>query len=197
MSIPSSVPLPVEPVSVGRPVSWTRRILVIVLVVIGLFAFTYALAWYNSFRLGGEFFNDAEAAYGEGRYLDALIGSEEVDVEANTRVQRGGYYQAYKLWGSRYANPKPEFILTARQRIAEIVQSRLDISQAETFIQMYTGRNHPLYPDVYYRLGQLYEAEGDRPSAIDIYRDCAELFPNRPDITQAAKDKLAELGVDS
>ena len=195
MSISQSVPLPVPVVAAARPISWQRRLLLIVLAVVILFAFTYALAWYNSSRLGKEFFQDAEVSYSDGRYLDALVGYDEVNKQANTRIPRGGYYQTTRLWASNFALPKPDFYAVASERIQTIMQDKLDINSAEEFIQRYTGRNHPLFPDIYLRLGQLYEASGDNSSAIEIYRDCATLFPDRPDITQAAKENLSRLGV--
>lgn len=189
------IPVPAEVSSAARPMPWSRRLLLIVLSVIGLFVFTYILAWVNSSRLANEFYTSAEAAYQEGRYLDALTGYDAIDPGTNSRTTHGGYYQVTRLWNSNGAYPKPADYTRAVSRIEEIIYQKMDIASAETFIQMYTGRSQPLFPDVYLRLGELYEQSGDKPSAVEIYKECAQLFPNRPDITQLALDQLTRLGV--
>jgi len=197
MSIQTApIPVPAEiGAAAARPMSWPRRLLLIVLSVLALFIFTYILAWFNSSRLATEFFTSAETAYQEGRYLDALAGYEEVDPATRTRTTYSGYYQVTRLWKSDGALPKPANYTLAVSRIDEIIQQKLDISSAEGFIQAYTGRSHPLFADVYLRLGELYKESGDKQTAVEIYKEVAASFPNRPDITQAALDQLDRLGV--
>jgi tetratricopeptide (TPR) repeat protein len=192
-----NVPIPVPP-EIGattRHVSWAKQPTRIILAVIGLFAIAYSLAWINSSRLADEFLTSAETAYQEGRYLEALTGYEEIDPVTQVRTTHGGFYQVTRLWGNKGALPKPASYPHALERIQEIIQEKLDITSAEEFIQMYTGREHPYFPDIYLRLGQLYEEAGDRQTAIAIYRECTELFPNRPDVSQAASEQLTRLGV--
>jgi len=188
------IPVPADVGSVARPMPWSRRLLIIVLSVFGLFISTYILAWVNSSSLANKFYTSAEAAYLEGRYLDALTGYDSVDPATNTRTSHGGYYQITRLWNNNGAFPKPADYTRAVSRIKEIIDQKLDIASAETFIQMYTGRSQPLFPDVYLRLGELYEQSGDKQTAVEIYKECAQLFPNRADITQTARDQLTRLG---
>ena len=189
------IPVPAEVMATPRPTSLTKRLIWIVLAVVALFIFAYLLAWVNSSRLANEFYSSAEASYQEGRYLDALIGYDEIDPITNTRTAHGGYYQVTRLWGNKGALPKPANYTHSVSQIDEIIQQKLDISTAEAFIQMYTGRSHPYFPDIYLRLGHLYEESGDKQTALEIYKECAKLFPTRPDITQAAIDQLDRLGV--
>jgi hypothetical protein len=42
-------------------------------------------------------------------------------------------------------------------------------------------------------LGELYEQEGDLPSARDIYESIPELFPKRPDLIEKAQAHLERL----
>ncbi len=189
------IPVPADVQAAPRPVSWSKRLLFVALAVAGLFIIGYLLAWIDSSSLAGEFYASAEAAYQEGRYLDALTGYDVIDPATKERTAHGGYFQITRLWGNNGALPKPANYDRAVERINDIIYHKLDISTAEAFIQRYTGRSHPFFPDVYLQLGRLYEQSGDQATAIEIYKECARLFPNRADITQAALADLERLGV--
>src|SRR5687768_2932894 len=65
-------------------VSW--RWVWIPLVVVLIFGATYALSWYNAYQLTDRFVRDADATFAAGAYLDALVGYQTFDPEANEYV---------------------------------------------------------------------------------------------------------------
>ena len=56
-----------------------------------------------------------------------------------------------------------------------------------------TGRPAPYFGEIYLRLGELYEQEGDLRSAREFYESILELFPNRPDLIEKAQAHLERL----
>jgi tetratricopeptide (TPR) repeat protein len=170
-----------------------RKWFIVVLIVIGVFAATYIAGWIQSYQLAERYFHDAESAYAEGKYLDALTGYEEFDPEQDKYIQRGGYQHVERIWSHPNAWPRPEVYEQARARIQDIISQRITIAMAETFVQANIGKSNPYLGDVYLRLGELYETDGDRRSAIEIYREIAELFPDRSDLIDRANDHLARL----
>jgi tetratricopeptide (TPR) repeat protein len=87
----------------------------------------------------------------------------------------------------------PPELQQAGQRTQEIVTQHLTIETAEDYIRANTGRPAPYFAEIYLRLGELYEQEGDLFSAQDIYESIPELFPNRPDLIETAQAHLARL----
>jgi hypothetical protein len=170
-----------------------KRVALIVLAVAVLFAGAYALAWYNAYRLSARFGRDADAAYAQGDYLQALVGGEKFDPQTNRNVKIGGYLNVEKVWSSGTSWPEPSIVTRARERSQEIINQRLTIPMAEQYIRANTGRPAPYFAEIYLRLGELYEQDGDLVSARDIYESISELFPNRPDLIEQAKAHLAAL----
>ena len=72
--------------------------LLIFLIVAGLFAVNYFFGWLQAYQLAGTYFRDAEAAYAQEDYLNALTGYKEFDRDQNKYVQRGGYLQVERIW---------------------------------------------------------------------------------------------------
>jgi tetratricopeptide (TPR) repeat protein len=177
----------------ARP-GFMRRVLLIAGAVLLIFAATYALAWFNANRLSARFISEADALYDEGRYLDALVGYEEFDPQTNRYATRGGYVRVERIWSNSNSWPIPAQVELARQRSDEIINQRLTIEDAENYIQANIGRPALYFAEIYLRLGELYEADGDPRSAADVYRDVVELFSNRPDLTARAEEHLARLG---
>jgi tetratricopeptide (TPR) repeat protein len=172
-----------------------RRTLIIGAIVVGLFVTGYVLAWYNAYRLSSRFLAEAEAAYARGAYLHAFMGYEEILPEANQRVRRGGYYQVANVWRDPYAWPRPAFVAQANTCIQAILWDHLTIEDGERFVRENAGLPNPYFADVYLRLGELYETDGDHRSAIEIYRDIPQLFRNRPDLIARANQRLVQLGL--
>ena len=170
-----------------------RRVVIIALIVLLLFAATYAYAWFNASRLSTRFMRDADAAYDSGDYLQALVGSQEFDPQTNRYITLGGYIKVEKIWSHRLSWPEPAAIQRARERSDEIVYERLTIEDAENYIRANTGRPAPYFGEIYLRLGELYEEDGDPDSALEIYESIQELFPNRPDLIEAAQEHLDRL----
>jgi tetratricopeptide (TPR) repeat protein len=167
----------------------------ILLIVALLFAGTYLLAWFNANRLATRFIADADASYAAGDYLKALSGGEYYDADEAQYVTEGGYIQVERIFAHAYAWPKGGQQSLARERIQEIITQRLTIADAERFIVSNTGRRDvPYFGEIYLRLGELYEAEGDAGDARDIYEEMPRLFPNRPDLIEQARAHLARLG---
>lgn len=161
--------------------------------IIGLFAATYFFGWIQALRLANGYYTDAEAAYAQGDYLNALTGYKEFDAERNKYVQRGGYLQVERIWDNPYAWPRPTVYEYAQTRIQEIIQQRITISMAEGFIQANIGKVTPYLGIVYLRLGELYEQEGDAVAAKDVYQIIIESFPSQPDLTAQAQTHLDKL----
>jgi tetratricopeptide (TPR) repeat protein len=175
-----------------RPGSLRRTLLVLML--LGLvFALTYAFAWFNAYRLSARFIRDADESYAQGAYLEALVGSEEFDPQTNRNVKVGGYLDVEKIWSNRYSWPTPPLLERTRQRTQEIVNQRLTIEMAEEYIRANTGRPAAYFGEIYLRLGEIYEQEGDLISAREIYESIPELFPNRPDLIEKAMAHLERL----
>jgi tetratricopeptide (TPR) repeat protein len=191
---PSSVSPAAQPEAVAavRP-GFLRRALLVALLVGLIFALSYAFAWFNASRLSTRFIQDAEAAYNQGEYLESLVGAEQFDPQINEYVKQGGYLDVEKIWSSSYSWPAPPELEQARQRTQEIVNQRLTIEMAEEYIRANTGRPAPYFAEIYLRLGELYEQEGDLRSARDIYESIQELFPNRPDLIEKAQAHLERL----
>ncbi|HEX9091953.1 MAG TPA: hypothetical protein VF831_10710 [Anaerolineales bacterium] len=161
--------------------------------IIGLFAATYVFGWIQAQRLANGYYTDAEAAYAQGDYLNALTGYKEFDAERNKYVQRGGYLQVERIWDNPYAWPRPAVYEYAQTRIQEIIQQRITVPMAEGFIQANIGKVTPYLGIVYLRLGELYEQEGDAVAAKDVYQLIIESFPSQPDLTAQAQTHLDKL----
>jgi tetratricopeptide (TPR) repeat protein len=170
-----------------------RRLLLIIMGVLLLFAATYALAWWDASRLANRYMADAEASYAAGNYLEALVGYQEFDETLEEYVQRGGYMQVERIWQHRNAWPVAATYDQARNRIDEIINERLTVTQAEQFVQQNIGRANPYLGAVYLRLGELYEAEGDIRAATDVYEEVADLFANQPPLAERAQANLERL----
>lgn len=170
-----------------------RRTLLIILLVAGIYLLTYVFAWFNAYRLSARFIQDADDSYTREVYLEALVGGEAFDSQTNRNVKKGGYLNVEKIWSSSYSWPEPSILERARERSQEIINQRLTIETAEDYIRANTGRPAPYFAEIYLRLGELYEAEGDLRSARDIYESIPELFPNRPDLIDKARGHLARL----
>ena len=192
---PTSVSPAAQPEAAAavRP-GFFRRALLVVLLAGLIFALTYAFAWFNASRLSARFIQDANAAYDQGEYLESLVGAEQFDPQINRYVKQGGYLDVEKIWSSSYSWPAPPELEQASQRSQEIVNERLTTEMAEEYIRANTGRPAPYFAEIYLRLGELYEQEGDQRSAIEIYRDVIELFPGRDDLVSEANNHLARLG---
>lgn len=181
-----------EAAAVARP-GFLRRALLVAILAGLIFALSYAFAWFNASRLTARFIQDADAAYNQGEYLESLVGTERFDPQINQYVKLGGYLNVEKIWSSSYSWPAPPELERASQRTQEIVNQRLTIEMAEEYIRANTGRPAPYFAEIYLRLGELYEQDGDLRSAQDIYESILELFPNRPDLIEKAQAHLERL----
>lgn len=191
---PSSVSPVAQPQAAAavRPGFFRRAIRALLLAAL-LFGLTYAFAWFNASRLSARFIQDADAAYDQGEFLESLVGAERFDPQINEYVKQGGYLDVEKIWSSAYSWPPPAELVRAEQRSQEIVNQRLTTAMAEDYIRANTGRPAPYFAEIYLRLGELYQQEGDLNSARDIYESIAELFPNRPNLIEQAQAHLATL----
>ena len=181
-----------EAAAAVRP-GFLRRTLLLAILAGLIFVLTYAFAWFNASRLSARFFHDADAAYNQGEYLESLVGAQQFDSQSNQYVKQGGYLDVEKIWSSSYSWPAPPELERASQRTQEIVNQRLTIEMAEEYIRSNTGRPAPYFAEIYLRLGELYEQDGDLRSARDIYESILELFPNRPDLIEKAQAHLERL----
>lgn len=186
-----SVPAGAEQAAAAR-VRW--RYAWITLGVILLFAATYLFAWYNAYSLTSRFIEDADASFAAGDYLDALVGYQEFDEEENRYVTRGGYIAIERMWSASYSWPQPATVQRAQTRSQAIIDQYLTVEDAEQYIQANTGRpGAPYFGEIYLRLGELYEADGDLRDAEDIYTSISNLFPNRPELIERADQHLERL----
>lgn len=176
----------------ARHAPWWRLPLIL-LAVAAIFVGTYFLAWWDSRRLTARYMADADASFEADNYLDALAGYEVFDEAANEYVRRGGYGDVERIWHHPRARPVPAMAAQAAARIDEIINTRLTIAEAEQFVQENIGRTNPYMGVVYLRLGELYEADGDRRSAEDIYTEFGDLFPGETELIERANANLARL----
>ncbi len=171
-----------------------RRILLGLLILVAIFVLTYALAWYNANQLASRFYQDAQASYNKGDYLQALVGYQNFDAKTNKYVNYGGYLNVEKIWSSSYSWPQPPYVQASFQRSQEIVNQKLTVQQAEQYIQQNTGRpGTPYFAEIYLRLGELYEQSGDTKDAIDVFQTFPSQFPNRKDLIKIANQHLQKL----
>jgi len=178
----------------AAPLHKVRRVLIIILIVFVYIVGNYALAWFDAYRLGNSMLADADAALELGEYLDALMGYEERDPETGLAIPKGGYSKVVRLWEDEYAWPQPQVMINkAKSRVDEIITEKLTISDAEAFIQANIGIYNPYFGDIFLRLGELYEEDGDVDVAIYIYQDAVELLTDRPDIIEKAEKHLERL----
>lgn len=178
-----------------RQRTFRRRLIAIPFIIVSLFVTNYVIGWLQALRLSNTYYLDAEAAYAQVDYLNALTGYKEFDPKQEKYVQRGGYLQVERIWVHSFAWPRPPVYEYARTRIQEIIQERITIPMAEGFIQANIGKSTPYLGIVYLRLGELYEQDGDLIAAKDVYQLIRESFPNQPDLivqAQAHLDSLAE-----
>jgi hypothetical protein len=187
---PAAAPVAAAPVARRRP--W-RRLAIIAGIVLLLVAGTYAIAWYRASSLSLGYVRDADASYDGGKYLEALVGYEEFDTARNAYVTHGGYMQVEKIWADPYSWPRPDGVDRAEARIGEIINQKITIQEAESFIQANTGKSNPYFGIIYLRLGELYEQEGDVASAKEIYTSIEELFAGEQDLITRAKEHLSRL----
>lgn len=171
-----------------------RRLLLGLLILAGVFLVTYAFAWYNANQLAYRFFQDSEASFKAGDYLKALVGYQQFDNKTNKYINFGGYLNVEKIWSSRYSWPEPAYVQQAEQRSQEVINQKLTVQQAEQYILENTGRpGAPYFAEIYLRLGELYEQNGDTKDALDVYQSYASLFPGRKDLIEKAQQNLARL----
>jgi tetratricopeptide (TPR) repeat protein len=173
---------------------FVKNFLLGLLILAALFLVTYVLAWYNANQLASRFFQDSEASFNTGDYLQALVGYQKFDATTNKYINYGGYLNVEKIWSSPYSWPPPPYLQQAVQRSQEVISQKLTVQQAEQYIQENTGRpGTPYFAEIYLRLGELYEQNGDTKAAIDVYESYASLFPDRPDLIEQAQQHLAKL----
>jgi tetratricopeptide (TPR) repeat protein len=182
---------PTEPKRSRWPAPSRAVILIVGLIIV--LPLTYALAWWDAYRLTVTYLEDADTSYDEARYLDALLGYEEFDDAEHDYVERGGYIQVRGIWENAYARPVPDQVRRAEERIDEIVYDRLTVEDAEQFVQANIGRNNPYMGLIYLRLGELYEADGRARDAEDIYESFPNLFPNEHELIERARADLERL----
>jgi tetratricopeptide (TPR) repeat protein len=171
-----------------------KRFLLGLLIQAAIFLVTYALAWYNANQLATRFFQDSEASFNTGDYLKALVGYQKFDDKTNKYINYGGYLNVEKIWSSYYSWPQPSYVQQAVKRSQEVIGQKLTVQQAEQYIQENTGRpGTPYFAEIYLRLGELYEQNGDTKDAIDVYQSYASQFPDRKDLIELAQQHLAKL----
>lgn len=171
-----------------------KRLLLGLLILAATFLVTYALAWYNANQLATRFFQDSEATYNTGDYLKALVGFQKFDNKTNKYINYGGYLNVEKIWSNQYSWPQPAYVQQAVKRSQEIIGQKLTVQQAEKYIQENTGRpGTPYFAEIYLRLGELYEKNGDTKDAIDVFQSYASQFPDRKDLIEQAQQHLAKL----
>jgi len=171
-----------------------RKLFLGVLVILSIFIVTYALAWYNANQLSSRFYKDAAASYQAGDYLNALVGYQKFDEKTNKYINYGGYVTVEKIWSNKYSWPVPTFVQESRQRSQEIINQKLTADQALQYIQENTGRpSAPYFGEIYLRLGELYEQQGDIKDAEDVYTSMASLFPDKKDLINQAQQHLDQL----
>lgn len=191
LTTPQTVQETAEREVAGARFSW--RWVWIPLLIVLIFAGTYALAWYNANQLTTRFVRDADASYAAGKYLDALVGYQKFDQQQNRYINYGGYLSVEKIWSNLYSWPQPAAVARAKARTQEIVNQRLTVQDAEQYIQVNTGKPAPYFAEIYLRLGELYEQAGQTNDAKDVYQSMSHLFPNRPDLIKQAQAHLARL----
>lgn len=176
----------------ARP-GFLRHPLLIVGAVVLIFLLTYAFAWLNAYRLSARFMEDAHDSFDREVYLEALVGGDEVDPQSNRNVKKGGYLNVEKIWSSAYSWPEPAIAERARERSQEVIYERLTIEMAERYIRANTGRPAPYFAEIYLRLEELYEQDGDLVSAQEVYESMPDLFPRRTDLIEQADEHLERL----
>jgi tetratricopeptide (TPR) repeat protein len=191
---PAAVSTPGATAAADQRGGWTRRrTALLVGGAVVIFVLTYIGAWYSANRLTDTYLASADAKYDEGEYLDALLGYEEFDQAQNRYVDFGGYMQIRRIWADPYAQPVPEGVARANDRINEIINEKLTVEEAEAFVQENIGRPNPYLGMIYLRLGELYEENGDLRDAEDIYEDFPDSFPNEAALIERANANLARL----
>ena len=196
-SVQTPILTPVQTAETPAPAvkaGFGKKFLLGLLILVVLFLVTYALAWYNANLLATRFFQDAEASYKAGNFLDALVGYQKFDNPTNKYINYGGYLNVEKIWSSYYSWPLPPYAVQAMARSQEIINQKLTVQQAEQYIKDNTGRpGTPYFAEIYLRLGGLYEQTGDTKDAIDVYQSYAAQFPDRKDLIAMAQQRLAIL----
>jgi tetratricopeptide (TPR) repeat protein len=190
--LPAQPPAPAAPLPARAGIG--KRFIPGLLILLAIFLITYALAWFNANQLATRFYQDSEASFNKGDYLRALVGYQTFDDTTNKYVNYGGYLNVEKIWSSRYSWPRPPYLQQAVIRSQEVINEKLTIKQAEQYIVENTGRpGAPYFAEIYLRLGELYEQNGDTRDALDVYESYASLFPNRKDLIEKANLRLEKL----
>jgi tetratricopeptide (TPR) repeat protein len=197
---PAPIPGQLTDQAAGRAVAaaararFRKRFLLGLVILVAIFLVTYAFAWYKANQLAIRFFDDAEASFNSGDYLRALVGYQNFDETTNKYINYGGYLNVEKIWSSRYSWPQPAYVPQAVKHSDEVINQKLTVEQAEQYILENTGRpGAPYFAEIYLRLGQLYEQNGDTEDAIDVYESYASQFPNRKDLIELAQEHLSKL----
>lgn len=197
LQTPTSTPAKAVAEAAGTAVvarRFPKQLFLGIFIVVLIFLITYALAWYNAYKLSERFTRDADTSYQAGNYLDALVGYQKFDAQTNKYINYGGYLAVEKIWSNRFSWPVPASVQYAQQRSQDIIYKKLTIDQAEKYIQDNIGRpGAPFFAEIYLHLGELYEQNGDIKDAKDIYESFPDLFPNRPDLIQQAQEHLKRL----
>lgn len=171
-----------------------KRFLLGLFILAATFLITYFFAWYKADQLATRFFQDSEDSFKAGDYLKALVGYQKFDDKTNKYINYGGYLNVEKIWSSRYSWPQPPYVQQAVKRSQEIIDQKLTVQQAEQYIQENIGRpGTPYFAEIYLRLGELYEQNGDTRDAIDVYQSFSSQFPDRKDLIALAEEHLKKL----
>jgi hypothetical protein len=199
MQTPTLAPIPVKaesagPIATPPKTSFGKRLLIGLLILSATFLVTYALAWYNANLLATRFLKDSDASFASGDYLNALVGFQTFDPKTNQYLNNGGYLNVEKIWSSSFSWPQPAYVQRALNRSQEIINQKLTVQQAEQYIIDNTGRpGTPYFAEIYLRLGELYEQNGDTKDALDVYNSYASQFPDRKDLIEQAQQHLTRL----
>lgn len=159
-----------------------------------LVVLTYVLAWNRANNLTSRFLAEAQASYQQGRYLEALVGYESFDQRRNRHVYHGGYIQIEAIWDDTYAWPRYKGLKEVHSKIEEIIQHKLTLEEAESFVQTYTGKKNPYLGPVFVRLGELYAQRGDKQTAKELLMEVRDLFPSDKDLIAKAEALIKTLG---
>ena len=170
------------------------RLLLFLVILAAVFLVMYALAWYNANQLAARFYQDSEASFAAGDYLNSLVGYQQFDTASNKYVNYGGFLSVEKIWSSGYSWPQPSYVQQAVARSQEVINQKLTLQQAEQYILNNTGRpGTPYFAEIYLRLGELYEQNGDIENALSVYQSFASQFPDRKDLIDLAQQHLVKL----
>jgi len=158
-------------------------LIVILVIMIG-----YSSVWIKSYNRAREFYIAAMENYNSGEITIALKGGK-VRSNNSEYVYIGGFQQAYEMFESKYAIPKPKLMDKSEVMINRIIDE-VTIEEGKEIFQSNFGIDNRYLPDILIRIGDLYYEQEQYDKSEETYQMVVDAFSRYEEQARIAQEKL-------